>query len=77
MDWNFSIGWLILGLLIAGVGTVIIVKYQWIADNLSSGVVVYQKTKLIGLITILIGFIVMTNLHTFLLTALVKIIFKR
>lgn len=77
MDWNFSFGWFILGVFIFVAGTLITVKYQTIADNLAGGVSSYNKVKLFGLITAVVGFVVMANLHTLILSLLVKIIFKR
>jgi len=74
MDFTFSIGWLIGGLVIAGAGGLIVVFYQKIADNLASGVSSYDRVKLFGVITIVVGLIVAMNLHTLILTLLVNFI---
>lgn len=74
MDFTFSIGWLIGGLVIAGAGGLIVVFYQKIADNLVSGVSSYDRVKLFGVITIVVGLIVAMNLHTLILTLLVNFI---
>ncbi|MBO7657372.1 hypothetical protein J6S55_01905 [Candidatus Saccharibacteria bacterium] len=71
MDFTFSIGWVIGGLLIAGAGGLVVVFYQKIADNLASGVSSYDKVKLFGVITIVVGLLVAMNLHTFILSLLV------
>lgn len=58
-------------------GALIVVYYQKFADNFLGGVKDYEKTKLIGIITIIVGLIFLTNLHTVLLTAFVNLLFKR
>ena len=77
MDWNFSIGWLVLGLLILIAGILITVKYQEISDRLASGVSSYNRVKLAGVITAAVGLIIMANLHTLLLSLFVNLVFKR
>ena len=74
MDFTFSIGWLIGGLIIAAAGGAVVYFHQPIANNLASGVRSYDRVKLFGVIIIAIGLIVAMNLHTFLLTLLVNII---
>lgn len=77
MDFTFSFGWLFGGLAIALAGGLIVFFYKPIADNLVNGVSSYEKVKLFGVITIIVGFIVTANLHTFLLGALWKLLFNR
>ena len=77
MDWNFSIGWFILGLMIMIGGTLTVVFYRQIAENMASGVSSYDKVKLFGGIAIGLGLIIMMNIHTFLLTLFVNLVFKR
>lgn len=78
MDWNFSIGWFFLGILILAGGAAIVVFYRQIAENfLTSGVSGYDRVKLAGIITCVLGLLIMTNLHTAILTAFVNIVFKR
>lgn len=77
MDWNFSIGWVIAGLVILIAGGAITVFYKPISDNFAHGISSYDRVKLVGIITSVVGLIVMTNLHTLLLTWLVEIVFKR
>ena len=77
MNWNFSIGWFLAGLIILIGGTLITVFYQPIADNIASGVSSYNKVKLAGVIIAIIGFIIMANLHTLILTGFVNLVFKR
>ena len=45
-------------------GGAMVVFYKQISDNIASGVNSYDKVKLAGLITIGVGFIFMTNLHS-------------
>ena len=69
MNWNFSFTWVFIGIMIA--------KYQEISTSFLNGVSSYERVKFWGLIAILLGLIVMSNLHIFLLTLLVQAIFKR
>jgi hypothetical protein len=77
MSWNFSFGWMFLGILIIAAGAAMVVYHQKIADALLGGVHSYDKVKLYAIITILVGLAVMANLHTLLLTMFVNLIFKR
>ncbi|MDO5451933.1 MAG: hypothetical protein Q4F56_02490 [Candidatus Saccharibacteria bacterium] len=77
MEYEFSIGWLFGGLLIALVGGLIVIFYKPIADNLVNGVSSYDKVKLFGVITIVVGLICTANLHTLILGWLVNLMFGR
>jgi hypothetical protein len=74
MDFTFDFGWVIGGIVIAATGGAIVYFHKQIADNLASGVSSYEKVKLFGVITTVIGLIIMANLHTLILTFLVNII---
>ncbi|MBR3270266.1 hypothetical protein IKG07_03420 [Candidatus Saccharibacteria bacterium] len=74
MDFTFSIGWVFGGLVIAAIGGAIVVFYQKIADNMANGVSSYDKVKLFGVITVVVGLLIAMNLHTLILTILVNII---
>ena len=55
-----------------------VVFHRQITDNfLTTGVSGYDKVKFWGVITCILGLLIMTNLHTAILTALVNIVFKR
>ena len=77
MSYEFSLGWLFGGLAITLAGGLIVIFYKQIADNLVNGVSSYDKVKLVGVITIVVGLICTANLHTFILTLLVKLLFGR
>ncbi len=77
MDWNFNIGWFILGLMIMVGGTLMMVFHRQIADNMASGVASYDKVKLFAGLAIGLGLLIMMNLHTLILTIFVNIVFKR
>ena len=77
INWSFNFGWVIFGLLIAAAGTAVTVYYRQIADNMAGGINSYDKVKLFGIIAIIVGLLVMANLHTLILSVLVQIIFKR
>ena len=71
MGYEFSWGAFMLGILITVIGAVMLRFYQPLADNLSSGVMSYDRFKLAGLIVVGLGLIVMLNLHTLILEALI------
>jgi hypothetical protein len=75
MHYHFSFGWFFIGLLILGAGVAFLRWYQPIANNLGSGVSSFERFKLWALITCGVGFLVMLNLHTFLLINLLKAVF--
>ena len=74
MDFAFDFGWMIGGIVIAAAGGAIVYFHRQIADNFASGVSSYEKVKLFGIITTVVGLIIMANLHTLILTFLVKVI---
>lgn len=71
IDFTFSFGWMIVGLIIAAAGGAIVFFYRQIAENMANGVSSYDHVKLFGVITMIVGFLVTANLHTFILTLLV------
>lgn len=77
MDWNFSFGWMFIGLIITAACGAIVANYQKIADNMLSGVSSYDRVKFWGMVGVGIGLAVMANIHTFLLTLFVNLVFKR
>lgn len=77
MEYDFSIGSLILGIVILAAGGAIVAFYRQISDNLASGVSSYDKVKLVGLIVMGVGLIVATSLHTLILSGIVSLVFKR
>ena len=77
MDFEYSVGWMFGGLLIALVGGLIVFFYKPIADNMASGVSSYERVKLFGIITIVVGLLITANLHTLILSFFVDIIFNR
>lgn len=76
MEFTFNFGWMIGGIVIIAVGGAIVVFYRQIAENLVNGVSSYDKVKLFGIITIVVGLLVATNLLSFLLTWLVSLMFN-
>ncbi|MBR0430889.1 hypothetical protein IJJ05_01185 [Candidatus Saccharibacteria bacterium] len=77
MDYEFSLGWMFGGLMIALAGGLIVIFYRQIAENLANGVSSYDHVKLFGIITVVVGLLVTANLHTFLLGLLVKLMFGK
>ena len=77
MDWNFSFGWMFLGLIITAASGAVVANYQKISDHMLSGVSSYDRVKFWGMIGVAIGLAVMANLHTLILTTFVNLVFKR
>jgi hypothetical protein len=77
MDWTFSFGWMFLGLIIAAAGVAVVANYQKISDYMLSGVSSYDRCKFWGIIIMVVGLLIMANIHTLLLTLFVDIVFKR
>lgn len=77
MDFEYSIGWMFGGLAIAGAGGLIVLFYKQIADNLANGVSSYEHVKLFGVITIIVGLLITANLHTFVLSLIVHLLFGK
>ena len=77
MDYSFNLGWLFGGLGLILVGGLIVIFYKQIADNLVNGVSSYDKTKLVGVITAIVGMLMASNLLPLILTWIAKLIFQR
>lgn len=77
MDFTFDFGWMIGGLFIAFTGGLIVIFYRQIADNLANGVSSYERVKLFGVITIIVGLLITANLHIFILTLITNLLFNR
>ena len=77
MDFTFSIGWMLGGLAIAAAGGAIVFFYKPIADNLANGVSSYEHVKLFGVITIIIGLLIASNLMPLILGSIVSLIFGK
>jgi hypothetical protein len=70
--YSFSLTWFIVGLVILALGGAITLFYNKFADV--SGFSNYSKWRIAGLIICGIGLILMLNVHTLLVTILVKAI---
>jgi len=77
MNWNFSIGWMLIGLLITAAGGAITANYRVISDRMLSGVASYDKCRFWGLVIVGLGLAVTANLHTLFLTLFVNLVFHR
>ena len=75
MEYKFDIGSFFLGLIIVIVGVAFMRWHQAIANGFGSGVSSYDKFQLYALITCCLGFLVMVNLHWFILGNLFIMIF--
>lgn len=77
MDYTFNLGWLFGGLGVILAGGLIVIFYKQISDNLVNGVSSYDKVKLVGVITTVVGFLMASNLLPIILTWIVELLFKR
>ncbi len=67
MEYQFSFGWMIGGVVIALIGALVIVFYRQISDTIANGVASYEKMKLYGVITVIVGLLTASNLLSFIL----------
>ena len=67
MLYEFSFGSFFVGLIILIVGVAFVRWYQPIANNFGGGVGSYERYKMWAFITCGVGFLVMLNLHMFIL----------
>ena len=67
MEYEFNLGWMMVVLVITSVGALVVVFYLPIADNVANGVSSYDKVKLFGIITIIVGLLTTSNLLLFIL----------
>ena len=74
MDFTFDFGWMFGGMIIAAIGGAIVFFYRQIADNFASGVSSYDRVKLFGIITLVVGLLITANLHTLVLSFIVGLI---
>ena len=77
MEYTFSWGAFFVGILILVAGAALTLWYRPIADNFGSGVSSYDRYRMWGLIACATGVVVMLNLHTLILTALLGSFFRR
>ena len=75
MNYEFSWGWLFIGIVIMLAGAALVAWYRPVADNFGGGVGSYERYRLWGLITVGVGFAIMLNLHSVLLNLLFSMIF--
>lgn len=75
MDYYFSWGWFLVGIIIAAIGATILRYFVWFAENFGAGAGSYDRVKLVGLIVSGIGLLVMFNLHLFLLRLVLSLVF--
>jgi hypothetical protein len=77
MDYRFDFNVFLIGLIIMFIGVLFVKWHQKIADNLASGVVSYNKFKLVGLGICGLGLVVSLNLHYFILYNILLMIFPQ
>ena len=77
MDFTFSFGWMFGGLAIAAAGGAIVFFYRPIAENIANGVSSYEHVKLFGVVTIIVGLLVASNLMPLILGLIVNLLFGK
>ncbi len=76
MEYKLTIGTFLIGAIITIISGLLVGFHDKVANNLGSGVSDYQNYKKWGLIGIGVGILVMFNIHTLILSSLVKLIFN-
>ncbi len=77
MEYELSLGSFFVGCIILGIGVLFVRFYQWVANNFGAGVGSYERYRLYALLTCVLGFVVMINLHAVLLGWFFGMIFNR
>jgi hypothetical protein len=77
MNYELSAGSLVVGIIILLIGVAFVRFYQWVADNFGGGVGSYERYRLYAILTCILGFIVMVNLHAMLLNWFFGLFFGR
>ena len=67
MEYQFNFGWMIAGLVITLGGILVVVFYRQISDTMANGVSSYEKMKLYGVITVIVGLLTTSNILSFIL----------
>ena len=75
MEYSLSAGSFFVGLLIIIAGVLFVRWYQKIADNFGSGVASYERYRLVAFIVCGLGFVIMLNIHSVILTIIFNSIF--
>lgn len=72
VEYSFSIGAVVIGIIIIALGALIVKYYNKLADN--TGVGNYSRWRIVGFVAIGIGFLTMLNVPAYLLSLLVSVI---
>ena len=75
--YEFSWSWFFIGTLVTAASAAVVVWYRPISDAMGSGASSYDRFKFWGVIGVLVGFIVMLNVHTLLLGWFFNSLFNR
>lgn len=76
MEYSFSAGWFIVGLLVIAAGACMVKFFQQVTHNvIGKGIEYYDKVKLAGVITCGAGIFIALNLHMFILGFIARLIF--
>ena len=77
MGYELSAGSFFIGLVILLAGVAFVRWHQRVADSFGSGMGSYERYKMYAIVTCVVGFLVMINLHAVILGALVDAVFNR
>lgn len=77
MEYSFSWGAFLFGLMVLIAGACLTLWYRPISDMMGGGVSTYDRYRLYGLITCGVGLVIMLNLHTLILGWLFSALFNR
>ena len=76
MEYTFSWGSFVFGIIILIISACVVIWHRQLADTFSGGVGSYERYQLWGIIGCVLGLLVMTNLHTLILTAFLVLFFR-
>ena len=72
--YQFSFGWMFAGLAITLAGALVVIFYRQISDTMVNGVSSYDKVKLFGVITVVVGLLTTSNIISFILEFIFRLL---
>lgn len=73
--YSFSWIWFFVGIIVSIVGALTLKYYDKVSEAVGSGVVGYQRWKIVGLVTFAAGVFIALNLHTLIIEFVARLIF--
>ena len=77
MEYTFSWGAFVFGIVLLGMSGALVLWHKQIADGMGFGMASYDRYRLVGLIGCAVGFGIMLNLHSLILSLVLGTLFGR